>query len=86
VTAENRKHPRIPLNANVKIMHDSFGTIEAKAKDISDGGMFIIHKGVTFPPAGTEMQVQALGMPIEAPILKVKIVHVGPNGIGLAFC
>ena len=67
-------------------MHPSFGEVVCKARDISDGGMFIVNEDTEFPPVGTVMQAQALDMQAEAPLLKVRIMHKRLNGIGLAFC
>ena len=39
---DKRKSPRIPIAARVKVFHSSFGEIILKARDISDGGMFLL--------------------------------------------
>lgn len=86
MTDDKRKSPRIPLAVSVMVMHSSFGERILKARDISDGGMFIYSDGTDWPSTGTIMQVQALDTPVEATILDVRIVHVMPNGIGVMFC
>lgn len=83
---ENRKHSRTPLSARVKISHTSFGTIIATTRDISDGGMFVVKSDVEFPPIGSVMEVQAMDMPVEAPILNVQIMRLMDDGAGLMFC
>ena len=86
MSKDQRKFPRTPLEVNVKVMHSSFGTLTCKVKDISDGGMFIVHEGIEFPPIGAEMQVQALDVPIEAPVLTVRVAHKRSAGTGVEFC
>ena len=82
---DKRKSPRIPIAARVKVFHSSFGEIILKARDISDGGMFLLSDGTEFPPVGAEMQVQALDTPVEAALLNVCIVRKLKNGVGVMF-
>lgn len=83
---DQRKSPRISLAVRVKVLHPSFGELILKARDISDGGMFIFSDGEELPMVGAVMQVQALDTPEEATLLKVRIVHRLANGVGVMFC
>jgi len=82
---DQRKSPRLSLAVRVKVIHPSFGELILKARDISDGGMFIFSDGVELPSVGAEMQVQALDTHEEAMLLKVRIVHALENGVGVMF-
>ena len=83
---DQRKSPRIPLTARVMVSHPSFGELTLKARDISDGGMFIFSQQVEMPSVGSEMLVQALDTPEEASQLKVRIMRKSANGVGGMFC
>ena len=82
---DNRRHPRIPMKARVKITHPSFGEITATTKDISDGGIFLVTEGQEMPPIGTVIEGQVQGLTGDAPILKMEIMRSLPEGIGLRF-
>ncbi len=83
---EKREHERTPLHAKVQVTHESFGTVVARLENISHGGLFIIYcEGQAFPAIETIMQVQAMDMAVEAPILKVKIVRETDQGVGVQF-
>ena len=81
-----RKSERIPVAVMVRVLHESFGELTLKARDISDGGMFIFGDGNKWPPLGETIQVQALDTPEEATILNAKIVRQMAKGVGVMFC
>lgn len=83
--SENRRHPRIPMKARVKITHPSFGELIASTRDISDGGIFLETEGHDMPPVGTVIEGQVQGLTGDAPILKMEIMRSLPEGIGLRF-
>lgn len=82
---DKRKYPRAPINAIVKICHEDIGEQLFTARDISDGGIFVVDEGRSFPTLGSVVTVQVQGLPIVAPILNMVIVRKGKDGYGLRF-
>lgn len=85
MSSESRQHIRTALTSSVKIIHPDTGTIEVKTKDISDGGIYILSTITNLPPIGSQVKVQLIDTPFEAPVLDMLIVRVDPHGIGLKF-
>lgn len=85
MSAELRKHIRTKLTSNVKLTHPDTGTIEVKTLDISDGGIYLLSGAVKLPPIGSQVKVQLIDTPFEAPVLDMLIVRLEKNGIGLKF-
>lgn len=83
--SESRSHPRIPMKAQVKITHESFGELVATTRDISDGGIFLITKDFDMPPVGTVIEGQVQGLHGDAPVLKMEIIRAEEDGVGLRF-
>lgn len=83
---EKRNFPRAPINAIVSIRHEDIGEQTFTARDISDGGIFVVDEGRSFPKLGSIVTVQMQGLPIVAPILKMAVVRRGKDGYGLRFC
>ncbi len=83
--SDNRIHTRTKLTSNVKLTHSDIGTIVVKTRDISDGGIYILSPITGLPPVGSEVTVQLMDTPFEAPVLAMRIVRMDNNGIGLAF-
>lgn len=85
MSAEQRQFIRTRLTSSVKLTHPETGTLEVKTQDISDGGIYILSPLSNLPPIGSQVQVQLLDTPFEAPVLDMIIVRVAPNGLGLKF-
>ncbi len=83
--SELREHVRTKLTSSVNISHPDIGTMEVKTKDISDGGIYLLSMMTNLPPVGSQVKVQLIGTPFEAPILDMVVVRVEPTGIGLKF-
>ncbi len=83
--SESREHVRTKLTSSVNISHPDIGTMEVKTKDISDGGIYLLSMTTNLPPVGSEVKVQLIDTPFEAPILDMIVVRVEPTGIGLKF-
>ena len=82
---EKRQHIRTKLTSSVKLSHPDTGTIEVETKDISDGGVYLISSNASLPEAGSEVKVQLIDTPFEAPELDMKIIRLEDGGLGLAF-
>ncbi|MCU7939150.1 MAG: PilZ domain-containing protein [gamma proteobacterium symbiont of Bathyaustriella thionipta] len=85
MSSELRQHIRTPLTSSVKLTHPDTGTIEVKTKDISDGGIYLLSLITGLPPVGSQVKVQLIDTPFEAPVLDMIIVRMDPHGIGLKF-
>lgn len=85
MSEEQRQHIRTRLTSSVKLTHESTGTIEVKTQDISDGGIYLVLPSGDLPAVGSQVQVQLIDTPFEAPVLEMLIVRLEKNGIGLKF-
>ncbi|MFT3930486.1 MAG: PilZ domain-containing protein [Spongiibacteraceae bacterium] len=84
---EQRHYVRRPSGALVEMHHPSFGTIEIKARDLSDGGIFALMGNYPAPPVGTTVMVRIkryTGVINQDPV-PMRVVHQQSGGIGLAF-
>jgi hypothetical protein len=80
-----RKHERYPFATDVKISHPDFGEKIVKTKDISDSGVFILVEPTAMPPVGEIVQGQVQGGAGDMPVVKMKIVRMEDDGLGLQF-
>ena len=74
-----REHPRHPLSVDVKITHADFGEKIVKTRNISDSGLFILVE------PGEIVQGQVQGEHDDMPVVKMKIVRMEDDGLGLRF-
>ncbi len=82
-----RKYMRASSQALVEISHPSFGMIELKAKDLSDGGIFVFLGSHIAPPVGTVLKARIkrhTGL-INADPVDMQVVHLHSGGMGLMF-
>lgn len=84
--SDKRKHERLPLSAKVKITHPDIGSVMVWTRDVSDGGVFLITNDTKLPPIGSVVEGQVQGSMENAPIIKMEIVRVDCNGVGVKFC
>lgn len=82
---EKRKHVRHPISVSVKISHPSIGEKIINTKNMSNGGLFIIVEPTEMPPLGEIVEGQIQGMLEDPPVVKMKIVRVEKEGLGLQF-
>lgn len=84
---EQRRYDRSASSAQVELHHPSFGMIEVKARDLSEGGVFVLLGRHPAPPVGTLLRVRIkryTGVINEEPV-PMRVMHQQPEGIGLAF-
>lgn len=84
---EQRLHSRTPSAALVELLHPALGRIEVRARDLSDGGIFVLMGSHVPPPVGTVLQVRIkrfTGAINQEPV-PMRVVHHQSGGIGLAF-
>lgn len=87
IYAEQRRHVRTPSGALVEMNHPSFGKIEIKARDLSDGGIFALMGNYQPPPVGITVMVRIkryTGVINQEPV-PMRVVHQQREGVGLAF-
>jgi|GEM_PF-1270517 len=83
--SDRRTHPRTQLNIKVSIQHEILPNAVFIVRDISDVGIFVVVDENPFPPLGSVVSVQALGLPVPAPVQKMVVVRKGKDGFGLQF-
>ena len=84
---EQRKYMRDSSVALVEVSHPSFGMIDLKARDLSDGGVFVLLGHHIAPPIGTVVKARIKrhsGVINEEPV-DMQVVHQNATGIGLMF-
>lgn len=84
---EQRQTLRAASSALVELSHPSIGTIELKAKDLSDGGVFVHLGHHVALPVGTVVKAiikRHTGRLNETPI-DMQVVHCHSGGMGLMF-
>lgn len=86
MTADNRrKDLRTKVKTKIKFTHESTGSVLLNSGDISDGGIFLFNDDITPPALGESVTIQMTGLPVEAPIVKMKIVRLTSDGMSLQF-
>ncbi|MCG8402932.1 MAG: PilZ domain-containing protein [Firmicutes bacterium] len=84
---EQRRYMRTNSEALVEISHPSLGVIELKAKDLSDGGVFVFLGNHIAPPVGTVVKARIkrhTGV-INAEPVDMQVMHQHSGGMGLMF-
>ena len=82
----NRRFPRTRLRAEVKLTHPRVGEQRAHTRDISEGGAYVMREGIAVPELGEIIEVQVQGLPgEEAPVVRMRVVRIDHDGVGLAF-
>jgi len=84
---ELRRYSRAASGALVEMFHPSIGRIELRARDLSDGGIFVVMGNYNAPPVGTVLQVRIkrhTGTINQEPVA-MRVVHHQMGGVGLAF-
>jgi hypothetical protein len=82
-----RRYMRNSSETMVEISHPSFGRVELKAKDLSDGGVFVFIGNHIAPPVGTVVKTRIkrhTGVINQQPI-DMQVVHHQSGGMGLMF-
>jgi hypothetical protein len=84
---EQRKYSRSTSQASVEISHPSFGMLELKAKDLSEGGLFVFMGSHIGPPIGTVLQarIKRYSGYINKDPIDMQVMHYVSGGMGLMF-
>lgn len=84
---EQRRYMRTASEALVEISHPSTGLIELRARDLSEGGVFVYLGNHIGLPVGTVVKARLkrhTGVINEQPI-DMQVVHQDGSGMGLKF-
>jgi hypothetical protein len=77
--SEQRKSFRI------KITHDSFGECLGQTRNLSATGVYVQHPRLASLPKGAVVYGQVQGLPTGAPRVRMEVVTVDAEGIGLRY-
>lgn len=83
--SDKRESVRTPMACRIKIEHESMGELVVKTRDISDGGVFVVLEPEQVPPIGSIVTGQVQGLVAEAPVVRMEVVRVESEGVGLRF-
>ncbi|MGK0500333.1 MAG: hypothetical protein ACJAYG_001982 [Oceanicoccus sp.] len=84
---EQRQYLRLQSQVITEISHPSFGMIELKARDLSEGGVFVFFGNHIPPPVGTVVQARIkrhTGVINQVPVDMLVVRHQS-GGMGLKF-
>lgn len=73
------------MSVRIMVRHHEIGEYVFTMRDLSDGGIFILVDNEPFPGVGSEVEVQVQGLPVPAPVRRMRVVRQAPDGYGLAF-
>ncbi len=85
---EQRQHARVQIPLLVELSHPALGTVQSKARDISEGGIFVF---LDNPPVkvGSKLKLRLLTvLPTDTqptPTVDMEVKRVAEDGLGLAF-
>lgn len=85
--SEQRRYIRTSSEALVEISHPSIGKMELKAKDLSEGGVFVHLGNHIAPPIGTvvKARIKRHTGAINTDPVDMQVVHHQGGGMGLKF-
>ncbi|WP_097306361.1 pilus assembly protein PilZ [Pseudomonas chlororaphis] len=69
----------------IKIQHESFGECLGQTRNLSASGVYVQHPALATLPKGAVVYGQVQGLPMNAPRVKMEVVLVDAEGIGLRY-
>lgn len=83
---ERRKHRRKVVNSRVRIFHSSFGSLDTRTRDISDGGVLLLaNEGLPQSLLNTEIKLIFLDSGDMDVVFNTKIIRINDSGVGIEF-
>jgi hypothetical protein len=73
------------MQCRIRIRHESIGEVLAQTRDLSDAGVYVRHPDLLALPRGAIVHGQVQGLPIPAPELRMEVMRVDAEGVGLRF-
>ncbi|MBK3869884.1 PilZ domain-containing protein [Pseudomonas stutzeri] len=80
-----RQHPRTNMTCRIRIAHPVVGEVFAQTRDLSDGGVYVHHPELVVLHPGDVVAGQVQDLPIPAPELRMVVMRVDAEGVGLRF-
>lgn len=84
MSRDRRLHPRTRFESRVRVDHPEKGSAVFRTGDVSDGGLYL-KKGEISLEVGEDLGVQILDVPVEAPVVRARVVRADAGGYGLEF-
>ncbi|UVM50526.1 MULTISPECIES: PilZ domain-containing protein [unclassified Pseudomonas] len=69
----------------IKISHESIGECLGQTRNLSTTGVYVKHPALAVLPKGTVVYGQVQDLPIGAPQVRMEVVLVDAEGIGLRY-
>ncbi|WP_248799692.1 PilZ domain-containing protein [Pseudomonas sp. MWU13-2105] len=69
----------------IKIQHPSIGECLGQTRNLSSQGVYVTHPSLSRLTAGAVVYGQVQGLPAVAPRIRMEVVRVDADGIGLRF-
>jgi hypothetical protein len=88
VMKDKRRFPRRPVNFKVNVTFSNRESCVLKARDISQGGMYIVSDNLEQPYMGELLHIKLVDEPHikeNIPYEDAVVVHKGRSGFGLSF-
>ncbi|WP_144392135.1 PilZ domain-containing protein [Pleionea sediminis] len=82
---EDRRHLRTRVRSKVRMAHNELGELVVYSGDISDSGVFVELVSQEKPAVDDIVSLQIVDLPVEAPIIKARVVRITKHGLGLEF-
>src|SRR5210317_465590 len=83
--SEKRVHKRKLVNASIRLIHDSFGEIDSIARDISNGGVFVIVQPEHEIDIGGKLKMVLLESSGPDVLFNMQVMRHDKGGMGLMF-
>ena len=81
-----REHKRTQLKVQLRIDHPLHGQMLVTTRDISESGVFVvIDDAQRLLQIGEVFNGQVQGLPMEAPVVQLRVVRFEPSGVALVF-
>ncbi|MDX5297963.1 MAG: PilZ domain-containing protein [Gammaproteobacteria bacterium] len=83
---DRREHIRTPFSAQIRVSEPRYGDSLLKTRDLSEGGVFVLCdvSRLVFE-LGEELEVQVQGLPVPAPVVRMRVARCCSDGYGLEF-
>jgi hypothetical protein len=79
-----RQFARTKFDSRVEVVHPVMGTSIFRTGDVSDGGIFL-HAGGFAMNVGDVVTVQVQDVPVDVPVVRMRVVRASPEGYGLSY-
>ena len=85
---DSREYPRVQLPIEVDLLHPTIGKLRRIARDVSEGGVFVVTEPGTLRP-GSHLKLTVVNTALvestPTPTVDMEVVRVTQDGLGLKF-